>query len=142
MNQLSAQFCLGLRMDLSVLVPSSLCCIITAWYLANKSLDGHLHLLCQNQQMLPGVGGGGQGWGLSGALLCSWSSAAKVPCSAACLMPSCSCFLVFLLSTLFTCPRQQEIGMLPSAVFQEASESSMDSRMAVLPRSVTGEPLL
>ena len=64
MNQLSAQvhFCLGLCMDLSVLVPSSLYCIITAWYLADKSLDGHLHHLCQNRQMLPGGVGAGALW--------------------------------------------------------------------------------
>lgn len=59
-------------------------------------------------------------------------------------MPSCGYFLVLLLSTLFICPQQQQIDMLPSAVFQEANGSFlfMDSRMAILPRRVTGQPLL
>lgn len=48
-------------------------------------------------------------------------------------MPSCGYFLVLLLSTLFICPQQQQIGMLPSAAFQEANGSFLfmdSSRLA------------
>ena len=89
-------------------------------------------------------GGSGGGASLERCFAPGAQQLNKVPCSAACLMPSCSCFLVLLLSTLFTCPRQQETGTLPNAVFQGANESFlfMDSRTAVLPMRVTGQPLL